>query len=127
MLKLIAKLFGTKSDKDIKRVMPLVEETKREGEKLLSISNDELRKKTFEIQAEINAFLKPIDDQLAGLHQQIAEQLTLDINEKETIFAQIDIDSHDLDAFDANTEREVRVVADWLAHQYAAHRKAANV
>ncbi len=29
MLKLIAKLFGTKSDKDIKRMMPLVEKTKQ--------------------------------------------------------------------------------------------------
>jgi preprotein translocase subunit SecA len=32
MLKLIAKLFGTKSEKDIKRMMPLVEATKQEGE-----------------------------------------------------------------------------------------------
>ncbi|MFZ5999872.1 MAG: preprotein translocase subunit SecA [Bacteroidota bacterium] len=90
MLKLIAKLFGTKSEKDIKRIMPLVEETKREGEKLVSISNDELRKKTFEIQAEINAFLKPTDDKLAGLHKQIADQPDLDIHQKEAIFAQID-------------------------------------
>ena len=32
MLKFIAKIFGTKSEKDIKRMMPLVEQTKKEGE-----------------------------------------------------------------------------------------------
>ncbi len=90
MLKLIAKLFGTKSEKDIKQIMPLVEETKREGEKLLSLTHDELRQKTFEIQAEINAFLKPIDDQLAALHQRIADFPDLELNEKESIFGQID-------------------------------------
>jgi preprotein translocase subunit SecA len=42
MLKFIAKLLGTKSEKDIKRIMPLVEETKREGEKLKGLSHDDL-------------------------------------------------------------------------------------
>src|SRR6478735_12705552 len=90
MLKFIAKIFGTKSEKDIKSVMPLVEETKREGEKLLSISNDDLRKKTSEIQSDINTALKPIDDQIAALHKRISDQPDLDLNEKESVFAQID-------------------------------------
>lgn len=90
MLKLIAKLFGTKSEKDIKRIMPLVEQTKKEGEDLLSISNDELRKKTEEIKAFIDSELKDIDDKLTSLHNQIAEQPELDINEKEAVFAEID-------------------------------------
>ena len=90
MLKLIAKIFGSKSEKDIKLVMPIVEETKREGEKLTSVSNDELRNKTFEIQNEINSFLKPVDDQLAALHNDIADKPQLDISEKEAIFQKID-------------------------------------
>ena len=73
MLKLIAKIFGSKSEKDIKRIMPLVEETKREGEKFISISHDELRAKTAEVQEFINAKLKHIDDQLASLHQQVLQ------------------------------------------------------
>ena len=90
MLKFIAKIFGTKSEKDIKLVMPLVEETKREGQKLLSISNDDLRKKTSEIQNDINSALKPIDDRISALHRKIADQPNLDLNEKESVFAQID-------------------------------------
>ena len=90
MLKLIAKLFGTKSEKDIKRIMPLVEQTKQEGERVKSLSNDELRAETKKIQEQINQELKNIDDQLAGLHQKIADNPELDINEKESVFGQID-------------------------------------
>ena len=90
MLKLISKIFGTKSEKDIKKMMPLVELTKKEGEQLPSISHDQLREKTSEIQRYINDQLKPIDDQIAALHKRIAEQPDLHINDKESIFAEID-------------------------------------
>src|SRR5438045_8939838 len=90
MLKLIAKIFGSKSKKDIKRMMHLMELTKQEGEKLLSVSHDELRNKTLEIQQYINAKLKAIDDELAAFHQRIADHPEMHINEKESIFLQID-------------------------------------
>jgi preprotein translocase subunit SecA len=90
MLKLIAKIFGTKSQKDIKLVMPLVDETIKEGEKLPGLSHDELRNQTREVQNIINEALQDIDNQLAALHKQIEENPELGIQEKESIFAQID-------------------------------------
>lgn len=90
MLKFIAKLFGTKSEKDIKRMMPLVEETKAEGEKLKTISHDELRKKSLGIQDYIKEQLKNIDDQLAELHKRVADHPEMDLTEKEFVFSQID-------------------------------------
>ena len=90
MLQLIAKIFGTKSEKDIKRIMPLVDQSKAEYEKLKSISNDQLRDETRQIREQINGELKNIDDNLASLHQKIADSPDLDINEKEAVFAQID-------------------------------------
>ena len=90
MFQFIAKIFGTKSEKDIKRIMPLVEETKKEGEKLVSITHDELRKKSVEVQRFIAEQLKSTDDQLAAFHERINSQPDLDINEKEEIFNEID-------------------------------------
>src|SRR6185503_8485521 len=90
MLKLIAKIFGTKSEKDIKRIMPLVEQTKQEYEKLKNISHDDLRNETWKIQGIINEQLKDIDDQLKALHAKVADNPALEINEKESIFAEID-------------------------------------
>ncbi|MFM7430595.1 MAG: preprotein translocase subunit SecA [Flammeovirgaceae bacterium] len=120
MLKLIAKIFGTKSDKDIKRMMPLVEETKKEGEKLITISNDQLRQHTLDIQAEINQKLKPIDDQLADLHAQIADQADREINEKEAIFNQID-------AIEKERNKELeKVLLEVLPRAFAIIRETAK-
>jgi preprotein translocase subunit SecA len=90
MLQLIAKIFGTKSQKDIKQIMPLVDKTREEGQKLVSLSNDELRNQTHQVQQIINQALKSIDDKLAALHSQVDDNPELGIHEKEAVFAQID-------------------------------------
>lgn len=68
----------------------MVGQTNAEGEKIKSISNDALREETPKLQEFINQELKGIDDQLAALHQKIADQPDLDITEKENVFIEID-------------------------------------
>jgi len=48
-------------------------------------------------------------------------ELVILIRNGDRIFAQIDIDSHEFDAFDPTTSVEVEKVADWLAHAYETH------
>jgi preprotein translocase subunit SecA len=120
MLQFIAKIFGSKSEKDIKSVRPLVDKTLEEGKKLLSLSNDDLRAKTVEIQQEITNRLKTIDDQLSALHKSIADQPGLDLNEKEAIFAQIDKTE-----LDRNKELE-KVLLDILPQAFAIIRDTAR-
>jgi preprotein translocase subunit SecA len=120
MLKLISKLFGSKSEKDIKRMMPLVEATKAEGTKLTGLSLDELRQKTFDLRAELDSQLKPIDDQLAALHKQIADQPGLDINEKEAIF-------NSVDKLELNRNKELeKVLMTLLPRAFAIVRETAK-
>lgn len=90
MLQFIAKLFGTKSEKDIRQIMPLVEEIKREEQLLTSLTNDELRTKTRELQAFIDGELRPVDEKISGLQQKIASNPELDVAEKERLFDEID-------------------------------------
>ncbi|MEP2670979.1 MAG: preprotein translocase subunit SecA [Cyclobacteriaceae bacterium] len=120
MLKFIAKILGSKSQKDVKSTMPLVEKTKAEGEKLLSISNDELRGKTEELQNRIDQKLKHIDDKLAELHQRISDHPELDLNEKESIFADIDRIEKE-----RNTELEV-VLMEVLPEAFAIVKETAR-
>ena len=47
-------------------------------------------------------------------------ELVVLIRSGETIWAQIDIDSHDLAAFDDGAEAVVQPIADWLARAYEA-------
>jgi preprotein translocase subunit SecA len=90
MLQFIAKLFGTKSEKDIRQIMPLVEEIKREEQKLHGLSADDLRTCTSELQHFIDEQLQSIDNRIAALHQKIAADPGMDVQEKEKLFDEID-------------------------------------
>lgn len=85
----IAKIFGTKSDKDLKEITPFIQLINTEFEKLKNISDDQLRGKTTELKDRIASELKHIDDQIADLNKQ-AESSDLDVHQKEDLFAQID-------------------------------------
>ena len=88
--KALTKIFGTKSDRDIKVILPYVVRTNEEFAKLRSISDDELRAKTEEIKQYIDSNLQDLDTQLDDLHQKVEDNPEMDIHEKENIFNQID-------------------------------------
>ena len=86
----LAKIVGTKSERDIKLVMPFVAKTKQEFEKLQSVSDDELRQKTHEIKSFIDERLLQIDVQIKELKEKVDTDESLQLHEKEEIFTQID-------------------------------------
>ena len=86
----LAKLFGSKSDRDIKEVMPYVKQINQIFEEMSGLSDEALRGKTQEIKDQIAEDLKSIDDQLAELHKSVADNPDMDIREKESVFDQID-------------------------------------
>jgi L-methionine (R)-S-oxide reductase len=53
-------------------------------------------------------------------------ELVVLIRKEGRIFGQIDIDSHDLDAFDASSVARVQTVADWLADLYTKSEVGAD-
>ena len=87
--KTVAKLFGSKSDKDLKEIVPYVALINAEYAKLAQLSDDELRARTDEVRGRINEHLKTIDAQLAGLHEQVNVE-NIDAVRKEELFDQID-------------------------------------
>ena len=64
MLSFINKIFGSKSDRDVKAAKPLVEKITAEYEKLSSLTNDELRSKTLTFKSRIKEALKDFDGTL---------------------------------------------------------------
>ncbi len=85
----VAKIFGTKSDKDLKDLEPFVGLINKEFDKLKNISDDELRGKTDELKSRIAQDLKSIDDQIAQLNEDVKNP-DLNVDQKEDIFSQID-------------------------------------
>jgi preprotein translocase subunit SecA len=86
----LGKIFGTKSDRDIKVLMPVVEQIKSEYIKLQQLSDDELRAQTIEIKSIIDADLKTFDDQIAELKTQINAMAPEQVHAKDALFTQID-------------------------------------
>ncbi|TYZ13264.1 preprotein translocase subunit SecA [Hymenobacter lutimineralis] len=89
--KAVAKVFGSKSERDLKEILPYVALINAEYAKLAPLTDDQLRQHSADVRARIDERLKGIDDQLGALHQRITDEPNLDIVEKEKIFDQIDI------------------------------------
>jgi len=96
MLGFLAKIFGSKSERDIKSIQPLVVKINEEYAKLSSISNDELRAKTVEFKDRIAAFLADIDGKISALKAD-AEGGDLDLHQKTAIYDQVDALSKERD------------------------------
>jgi preprotein translocase subunit SecA len=90
MLGFISKLFGSKSERDVKSILPLIEKIKGEFAKLDSISNDELRAKTIDFKERIAQGLAGIDEQIAAIKSDIENNLDMDVNAKVDLYTRVD-------------------------------------
>ncbi|HEX7344900.1 MAG TPA: preprotein translocase subunit SecA, partial [bacterium] len=53
MLNIVSKIFGSRSDREVKRLMPLVEQINQHFEEYLPLSDEELRGKTVEFRSRL--------------------------------------------------------------------------
>jgi preprotein translocase subunit SecA len=88
--KAVTKMFGTKSDRDIKELMPYVEKTNAEYSKLRNLSDEQLRQQTAELKEIIQKNLAKIDADISDLKMEIEANPEMSVDAKETIFNQID-------------------------------------
>jgi len=89
MLKFLSKLFGSKSERDIKSIQPIVNKIKEEYEKLSTLSNDELRGKTIAFKERIKEYLADIDREIAELKVE-ADSDEVDMAVKTELYEKVD-------------------------------------
>ena len=92
MLKFITKLFGSsKSEKDVQKILPIVEKANSFFASYASLTNDELRGKTAEFKQRIQNHLVGIDAQIAE-KKQIADALSdTEIHKRDAIYKEVDV------------------------------------
>jgi preprotein translocase subunit SecA len=90
MLEFISKLFGNKSERDIKGIQPIVEKIKHEFSQLGDISNDDLRAKTIAFKETIKQGLAEIDAELQEIKQRIEDNPNLEVSEKVELYSRAD-------------------------------------
>ncbi|MDD3739384.1 MAG: preprotein translocase subunit SecA [Lentimicrobiaceae bacterium] len=92
MLNKILSFFsgGTKSERDIKSITPLVNEAKKHLSELKNVSNDELRERTIRFKQKIHENVKAEQDEINTIKSRIEVDLEMPIAEKEELFKRID-------------------------------------
>ncbi|MCZ4408068.1 preprotein translocase subunit SecA [Cryomorphaceae bacterium 1068] len=88
--KTLKKLFGDKSEKDVKAAKPLVDKTKEFYEQFDSLTHDQLRAKTNELKAKIKAATNDLEKEKGALQKQVDDDPEMEIEKKEEFFKQID-------------------------------------
>ena len=86
-LEFITKLFGNKSQRDLKEITPYVDKIKAVYPSIQALSNDELRAKTEEIKQRIQDYVAEERAQVEALRQGIEEK---ELEEREAIWAEVD-------------------------------------
>jgi preprotein translocase subunit SecA len=88
--KTIGKLFGNKSDRDLKELVPIVDRAKAEFSKLASISTDELRARTADFRKRIEEHLKETNEEIRRLETEAAGLIDGDLHRQEELYREID-------------------------------------
>ena len=86
-LELITKLFGNKSQKDMRAVQPYVDKIKAQYALIDQLSNDELRAKSQELMARVAAAVQQQKERIAQLKSGIEE---LEIDQREKVYDEVD-------------------------------------
>jgi len=79
----VTKIFGSKHDRDVKKIWPMVEEINQFSEQLQSLSDEELKGKTQEFKQKIKERTTQLEEQLNELKEEFAGIKTHGLTEEE--------------------------------------------
>lgn len=88
--KVLKAFLGSKTDRDLKELSPIIGKTTEVYQTLQTLSGDELRAKTIEFKDKIAAKTKESEDKIVEIKTSIDEDVNLSIQEKEQLYNQID-------------------------------------
>ncbi|MCR9012556.1 preprotein translocase subunit SecA [Gabonibacter chumensis] len=86
---ILKQLFGNKSDRDLKELLPIVAKVNVEWEKVKKLSDDELRALSADLKAKVHAYVKEEENEIATLKAKIEDEKP-SIEEREDIYTKID-------------------------------------
>ncbi len=96
MLDLFRKIFGSKNERDVQKLLPYADEINAHFEQLQSLTDDQLKAKTDEFRGRIKEATKEIDDEIAAAKASLPE--VKEYAQRESIYDRIDELNKELDA-----------------------------
>ena len=89
-MSILSKLFGNKSQRDLKEVQPFIDAIKQVYPTIQTLDNDALRAKTLEFKERIGKEIEAEEEELTALRKRIDEEYDMPVDEKESIYKRID-------------------------------------
>jgi preprotein translocase subunit SecA len=118
MLKLLEKFFGSKREKDVEALYPIVDEINEFSEEYRSLSDDELRGKTAEFRGRINEQIAEEQERLDELNERLKEDI--EAEERDQILEEI------VDLETTIYEQTQEVLNELLPEAFAVVKEAAR-
>jgi len=87
---LLKKLFGDKSSKDIKKLLPILEQIKQEYASLQYLDNDHLRERTRQLRHQIAMAVEPVNQKLESYRKELESPEPLSVKRQEQLYDEID-------------------------------------
>lgn len=92
----IKKIFGTKSDRDIKEIQPYVDKTLEAYERIDKLTNDQLRAESLRLKKIVADSIAAQEERKKSLRERL-EDVMIDVREKEELAAEVDKLSKQID------------------------------
>ncbi|MEI6757600.1 MAG: preprotein translocase subunit SecA [Chlorobium sp.] len=106
MLKIFEKIFGSKHEKDIKKIQPIIQSINELQMGMASLSDDQLRAKGVELKQKVRRVLEPIELEKKNLSLKL-ENPDISLEEAEAINIQLDNLADEYEKLTASTLEEV--------------------
>ncbi|MBO4281851.1 MAG: preprotein translocase subunit SecA [Bacteroidales bacterium] len=90
MANFLSKLFGTKSDRDLKELNPILETIKDAYERIKDLSNDALRAKTQEFRLRIQEATREERQQIQAMNARLEAEYDMPVGEKQKLYEAIE-------------------------------------
>ena len=120
MANFLSKLFGSKSQRDLKEVKPFLEATLKVYPSIKELTNDQLRAKTIEFKERIQNEIRDEESELASLRKRIEDEYDMPVDEKEQLYKRID----ELDK--TSYDKTQKVLNDILPEAFAVVKETAR-
>jgi preprotein translocase subunit SecA len=90
MANFLKKILGTKSDRDLKKLNPIANTIQDAYPEIAQLTNDALRAKTHEFKSQLKEAVKESEERIAAIKKRMNEEYEMAIEEKETLYKEIE-------------------------------------
>ncbi len=94
--KILSGFLGSKSERDIKEIMPIVDKIREIYPSITQLSHDELRARSAALRTKVRSSVSDLETEIARLREEV--ERTEDFDEKENLYERIDRIEKEIDA-----------------------------